>query len=501
MGGETILEMRNIVKRFPGVHALKQCRLDLRRGEVLALVGENGAGKSTMMKILTGIYPDYGGEIVLNGKNVHFSTIRDAQHSGVSMVHQELNMLNHLSVAKNIFIGRESDGFFYSERQLNQKAQALIDEFHIGVRPTDIVADLSVGKIQIVEIARAMSYPNTQVLILDEPTAALSAAEANELFGKVRELKAKGIAIIFISHRMGEIKKNTDRITVMRDGEYIGTVNTAETEMGDIIKMMVGREILEAPKQKSTVPADAPVVLKAENLCSKQVKNVSFELRKGEILGFAGLVGAGRTEVMRLLFGADKLHSGSISLNENPVKISTCKDAVKNGIAYLSEDRKRYGIVIGLSVQDNAVMASLEKYARGPLLDKRKAARDTGRYVSDLRIKTPSIQELVRNLSGGNQQKVVITKWLIKDTEILIFDEPTRGIDVGAKAEIYSLIESLAAAKKSIILVSSDLTEVLRMSDRIVVMCEGRKIKELDIAEADQETIMHYATMYEVEGA
>lgn len=497
---QTILEMIDIDKKFPGVHALKKCRFSLRKGEVHALVGENGAGKSTMMKILTGIYSEYDGDVIFNGKKVNFHSIKDAQEAGISIVHQELNMLNHLTVAQNIFIGRESKGFFTSEKLINEKTKKLIDDFKINVRPTDKVADLTVGKAQMVEIARAMSYESTKILVLDEPTAALSDVEAIDLFEKVRDLKEKGVSIIFISHRMGEIKQITDRVTIMRDGEYVDTLETDKCEISDIICRMVGREILHEPKVKSNIPKNAPVTLEVKNLSSDIVKNVSFNLHKGEILGFAGLVGAGRTETMRLIFGADKKSSGEIYINGQAVNIRNSVDAVKHGIGYLPEDRKRFGIVLGLSVKDNSVMARLDDYLKyKTFVMDNKCVKDTQRYIKELKIKTPTHNQLVKNLSGGNQQKVVIAKWLIKDTDILIFDEPTRGIDIGAKEEIYNLIEELASQGKSIIMVSSDLPEVLRLSDRVIVMCEGRKTKELDISEVNQEVVMKYATMHREE--
>lgn len=498
---QVILEMIDIDKKFPGVHALKKCKFSLRKGEVHALVGENGAGKSTMMKILTGIYPDYDGTVIFNSQRVQFHSIKDAQKTGISIVHQELNMLNHLTVAQNIFIGRESNGFFTSEKLINQKTQKLIDDFKINVSPTDKVSDLTVGKAQMVEIARAMSYEATKVLVLDEPTAALSDLETIDLFEKIRTLKEQGVAIIFISHRMGEIKAITDRVTVMRDGEYVDTLETNKCEISDIIRLMVGRDVLQEPKTKSRVQKDAPIALEVENINSDVVKDVSFKLHKGEILGFAGLVGAGRTETMRLIFGADKMKSGNIYINGKKTHINNSVDGVKNGIGYLSEDRKRYGLVLGLSVKDNSVISNLDNYVSSHLfINDKKCIDDTNKYIKNLDIKTPSYKQLVKNLSGGNQQKVVIAKWLLKDTQILIFDEPTRGIDVGAKAEIYNLMDELVSIGKSIIMVSSDLPEVLRMSDKIIVMCEGRKTGELDISDANQEKIMKLATLYEGEG-
>jgi ribose transport system ATP-binding protein len=344
-----------------------------------------------------------------------------------------------------------------------------------------------------------MSYPATKVLILDEPTAALSEAEAEDLFEKMEQLKARGVAIIFISHRLEEIKRVSDRVTIMRDGQYIDTLNAKTCTIQDIVRLMVGREVLEEPKAKSNVPEGAPVVLTASHLKSNKVKDVSFELHKGEILGFAGLVGAGRTETMRLIYGADPKDGGEITINGKNAEIHHSKDAIEHGIGYLSEDRKRYGLVLGLSITDNTVLSSydLPELHNGIFVNEKHSAEVSEKYVKQLKTKTPSVRQLVKNLSGGNQQKVVIAKWMLRNCDILIFDEPTRGIDIGARAEIYNLMDSLVKEGKSIIMVSSDMTEVLKMSDRIVVMCEGRKTGELDIAEATQDKIMTLATKYQ----
>lgn len=496
---EIILDMKDIDKTFPGVHALNRCKFSLKKGEVHALIGENGAGKSTLVKIMTGIYNDYDGEYFFLGKKVHFQSIKEAQQAGISIVHQELNMMNDLTVAQNIFIGRESNGFFCSDKTINEKAEKLIQDFEIQVKATELLKNLSVGKAQMVEIARAMSFESTKVLILDEPTAALSEAEAEDLFKKVAVLRKKGVSIVFISHRLGEIMRIADRVTVMRDGAYIDTLDIAKCTTDDIIRLMVGREILEEPKQKSNVKPGAPVVLEAKNIVSNKIKNVSFSLKKGEILGFAGLVGAGRTEVMRLICGADRMHSGEVLINGKRCKIEHAKDAIKHGIGYLSEDRKRYGLVLGLSVEDNTVLSSYDKLSKMGFVQARSCQQETNQYVKKLKIKTPGTKQMVKNLSGGNQQKVVISKWLLRDVDILIFDEPTRGIDVGARAEIYNLMEELINEGKSIIMISSDLTEVLRMSDRIMVMCEGRITGELSIEEANQNNIMQFATKQERE--
>lgn len=492
--GDIILTMKNIDKSFPGVHALDHVNLELRKGEVHALMGENGAGKSTLMKVLTGIYKKDSGTITYEGKEVEFKNTKAAQDAGIVIVHQELNMLGHLTVAQNLFIGREfKKGFRIDDKKMNEEAQKLFDKLHVDIDPTERMSDLTVGKQQMCEIAKAVSF-DAKVIIFDEPSAALTETEIEALFQIIRNLKQKGIAMVYISHRMDEIKMITDRVTVMRDGAYVGTVRTEECTKEDIIHMMVGRVIYEEPKTHSTVPQDAPVVLKVEHLTAgKMVQDISFELRKGEILGFSGLMGAGRTETARALFGADPKEGGDIYVNGRKVLIRNPEDAVRHGIGYLSEDRKRYGIVIQKSVTENTTMAALHKFMKGLFINKKKEKETAKEYVETLATKTPDVEQLVINLSGGNQQKVVIAKWLTQDCEILIFDEPTRGIDVGAKNEIYKLMNRLASEGKSIIMISSEMTEILRMSDRIIVMCEGKKTGELTIEEATQEKIMHLA--------
>ena len=458
-------------------------------------MGENGAGKSTLMKILTGIYSKDSGEIKYMGQEVCYKGPAESEEAGISIVHQELNMMNDLTVAQNLFIGREEmKGLFIDDKKMNEKASELFKVLKIDINPAEKIGNLTVGKQQMVEIAKAISS-NAKVIIFDEPTAALTDSEIEELFKVIRDLKKKGTGMVYISHRMDEINIISDRVIVMRDGEYVGTLITKECSKDDIIKLMVGRTILGEPKTASNVAKDAPVVLKCENLNrGKAVKNVSFELKKGEILGFSGLMGAGRTEVARLIFGADKKDSGKIFINGKEVTINTPEDAVAHGIGYLSEDRKRYGLIVDKSIEENTVIASLNDFVKGMFIDKAKSKEVSQKYVESLKTKTPSVSQLVKKLSGGNQQKVVIAKWLVRNSDILIFDEPTRGIDVGAKSEIYALMESLAKEGKSIIMISSELPEVLRMSDRIIVMCEGRITGTLDIAEANQEVIMESAT-------
>ncbi len=491
-----LLEMNDVSKRFLGVHALKGVHFDLRCGEVHALVGENGAGKSTLMKVLTGIHQPDGGEIFFEGKPYAVKNIGEAQNLGISMIHQELNMMNDLTVAQNVFIGRElKKGPWLDDAGMVRETQKIFDRIGIKIDPKTKLGRLTVGKQQMVEIAKAVSR-ECKLLILDEPTAALTQTEIEDLFRIMGDLKAKGIGMVYISHRMDEISRISDRITVMRDGEYVGTVDTVSVTKDDIINMMIGRVVYEDPKTHSEVPEDAETVLEVKNLSSGNLfKDVSFKLRKGEILGFSGLMGAGRTEVARAIFGADPHDGGEIFVNGKRVNIKSPEDAVKLGIGYLSEDRKRYGLLLDKSVAENTALASIDKYTKGGIINDRQIKAEAREENAKLRTKTPSMEQLLKNLSGGNQQKVIIARWLIKNSDILIFDEPTRGIDVGAKSEIYTLMNQLAKQGKSIIMISSELVEILRMSDRILVMCEGKKTGELDISEANQENIMQLATL------
>jgi ribose transport system ATP-binding protein len=492
---EPLVEMTGISKSFPGVHALEDARFELLPGEVHALVGENGAGKSTLMKILAGIYKRDAGSIRIKGREEEVPSPHAAQSLGISMIHQELNLMYHLTVAQNIFIGREPRrGLLLDEGALNAKARQLFDDLHLNLDPRTRVGSLAVAQQQMVEIAKALSY-DSAVLIMDEPTAALTDTEIEELFRIIRQLRDQGKGIVHISHRLEELKQISDRITVMRDGRYVATVGTAEAEIQQIISMMVGRAVFEATPELPE-KRDPNVVLEVKGLNrGRQVRDISFQLHRGEILGIAGLVGAGRTEVMRAIFAADRPESGEITMNGKPVTIRSPSDAVRNRIAYLSEDRKRYGLALGMDVEVNIVLASLRRFANSFGWVRTSATRKQAlEQVQALAIKTPGITQLAKNLSGGNQQKVVIAKWLTADTDILIFDEPTRGIDVGAKSEIYRLLNDLAKQGKSIIMISSELPEILRMSHRILVMCEGRITGELSAAEATQERIMTLAT-------
>ena len=494
---DLLVQMQGIDKAFAGVAACSDCQFELRPGEVHALVGENGAGKSTLMKILAGVYRKDAGRILLSGQEVEINNPHQAQVLGVTMIHQELNLMPHLTIAQNIFIGREPRQgipFLLNEPKINQQAQEILASLHLTLNPKQRVGGLTVARQQMVEIAKALSY-NSQVLIMDEPTAALTEAEIDELFHMIHRLREKGVGIVYISHRMGEIKKITDRVTVMRDGHYIDTLLTPETTIDKVISLMVGRTIYESkPELPATQPTE--VVLDVRNLNRGRVlRDVSFQLKRGEILGFAGLMGAGRTEVARAIIGADPCDSIELRVNGSAVTIRNPQDAVQQGIGYLSEDRKRYGLVVGMDVANNISMASMKQFLTGlGIVDDKKITETAKKQVEMLSVKTPSVKQRVRNLSGGNQQKVVIAKWLTADTDVLIFDEPTRGIDVGAKSEIYKLLNELARQGKSIIMISSELEEILRMSHRIVVMCEGRITGELSSAEATQEKIMQLAT-------
>lgn len=496
---EIILEMHGIEKYFAGVHALKSVEFELKKGEVHALMGENGAGKSTLMKVLCGIYPKDAGTVKLFGNEVKFTNISESQHTGIGIIHQELNMMNHLTVAQNIFIGREPKlkGIYIDDKKMEEDAIKLFQRIGVHIDPSAALGTLTVGKQQMVEIAKAISR-NSKILILDEPTAMLTQVEVDELFVIMNDLRAKGIGMIYISHRMDEITRISDRVSVMRDGEYIGTLLTKDTCKDEIVKMMVGRVIYGEQKAKSTVSQDAPIVLEVKNLSQgRTIKDVSFQLHKGEILGFSGLMGAGRTEVARAIYGADTFEHGEIFINGKKVTLKNPAQAVEQGICYLSEDRKRYGCMLNKSVAENSVLSALMNYSHNGFINDTQIEIDATEYNARLKTKTPSVHQMIKNLSGGNQQKVIVAKWLIRNSEIFIFDEPTRGIDIGAKSEMYTLMEDLVAKGKSIIMISSELSEIQRLSDRVIVMCEGKITATLNIEDATQEEVMKYATMRE----
>jgi ribose transport system ATP-binding protein len=492
-----LVEMKGIEKSFPGVHALKAVQFDLRPGEVHALMGENGAGKSTLMKIMSGIYPHDGGDMFVDGQPVTPDGPRAAQDLGIGIIHQELSLMNDLTAAQNVLIGREPRRSFgrLDEVALNARTAEIFASLNLDMDPRTQVGTQTIARQQLIEIAKALSYA-PRVLIMDEPTAALNDTEINELFKVIEKLKADGVGIVYISHRMDEIKRIADRVTILRDGAYIETVNAADTPLSTIIQLMVGREVKQmTPDIPDT--SQNPIALEVRNLSrGKDVRDVSFNVRKGEILGFAGLMGAGRTEVARIIFGADPRDGGEILVDGQPVNIRTPHTAVQAGIGYLSEDRKHFGLAVDMTVRANIAMADLGRFtSRTGVLNETAMENTALDYIDRLGIRTPSDLQEVRLLSGGNQQKVVIAKWLLRDCDVLIFDEPTRGIDVGAKSEIYALLEDLAAQGRAIIVISSELPEVMRLSHRIAVMCEGRLTGILPGgATTTQEQIMQLAT-------
>ena len=495
---EELFRMEGIYKSFPGVQAVKDCSFDLYTGEVHALVGENGAGKSTLVKILAGVYRKDSGKIFVRGKEASIVNTRSARDASIAMIHQELQLVPHLTVAMNVFIGREHRKkirFLVDDKKSISETHKIIERMKVNLNPAARVMDLSIAEQYMVEIAKAISQ-NASILILDEPTAALTDTETQTLFGLIREMKSQGMGIIYISHRMEELSQIADRVTVMRDGNYIGTRNIQDITVDEIVNMMVGRTIYEATPELPEHPSEE-TVLEVKNLNrGSKIRDVSFKLRKNEILGFAGLIGAGRTEVARAIFGADPFDSGEIYVHGKKVNIKHPYDAVRQGIGYLSEDRKRYGLTLKRDVITNVMLASYNKYSKAKVfVDTKRINPTTKKMVSELDIATPSIEQMVSNLSGGNQQKVVIAKWLVRDSEILIFDEPTRGIDVGAKSEVYKLMNKLARQGKSIIMISSELPEILRMSHRVIVMCEGSITGDLNAGEATQEKIMQLATV------
>jgi ribose transport system ATP-binding protein len=488
-----LLKMQHITKRFPGVLALSDVNFDVEAGEVHALLGENGAGKSTLMKILSGVYQRDAGEIVFKGRSVDFTTPRQAQLAGITTIYQELNQIPYLSVTENIFLGSEIErGALLDWRAMHRQARELLARLHLDIDPRTPIADLGVGQQQMVEVAKALHH-KADLIIMDEPTSALSIREIDDLFAIIRQLKAEGVALIYISHHLDEAFEISDRITVLRDGRHIATLPTSSLDMERLITLMVGRDLSEQfPKESAPLGAE---VLRVENLTQgKRLKNISFSLRAGEVLGVAGLVGAGRTELVRALFGADPIDSGRILIDGVPVTIRSPQDAIRHGIALLTEDRKRQGLILGMNVRENTTLSILGGLTRGWFTDRRKESAITQSFIDSMAIKTPNQEQLVSNLSGGTQQKVVLAKWMATQPKILIFDEPTRGIDVGAKVEIYKLMNTLAKQGVAIIMVSSELPEILGMSDRVMVIREGRVTGFLTRQEATQEKIIAYAT-------
>lgn len=493
MKHEYVLTMEGISKQFPGVRALSNVELRARKGMVHALMGENGAGKSTLMKCLIGMYVPDSGTITFKGERLNITNTHYALSKGISMIHQELSPIPQMTVAENIYLGREPMTWYglVDMRKMNRMATELLDRLRIKIKPTAKMCELSIANIQLAEIAKAVSY-NSDLIIMDEPTSAITEAEVEGLFNIIRSLREQGRAIIYISHKMDEIFKITDEVTVFRDGQYIATDPTSDLSHGKLIEKMVGRTLTDM-FHKETVDF-GPVFLEVENLSGKGFRNVSFQVRRGEILGVAGLIGAGRTETVEGVFGVTRTHGGTTKINGKQVTIKSPADAIRNGMALLTEDRKLTGLYLNASVRENMFIANIKRYLLGPFVRFGKIEKDCSTMRDLMRIKTPSLMQLVKFLSGGNQQKVLISRWLLTEPDLLILDEPTRGIDVGAKSEIYRLMTEFVRSGKAIIMISSELPEILGMSDRIMVMHEGDKAGELSRAEATQEKILHLAT-------
>ncbi len=501
-----LLRMEQISKSFPGVQALEDVSLDIRAGEVLGLIGENGAGKSTLMKILSGVYPRDSGHLFIDGQPIHIHNPHHAQELGISIIYQEFNLMPNLTVMENVFVGREPSRFgFVDWPRLEEQTQQLLNRLGVGLSPSAIVRNLSVAEQQMVEIAKSLSL-EVRVIIMDEPTSALSDAEVQTLLSVMRELRRNGIGVVFISHRLDEVRAICDRIAVLRDGKKVGELEAATASEDQVIRLMVGRPLSQFFHKDATAQAQIgqDIVLEVRGLTRTGSKldpnatvldNISFKLRRGEILGLAGLVGAGRTEVARTIFGADARDAGEIYVNSQPAHIRSPLDAIRHGIGFVPEDRKLQGLILSLAVRENVSLSNLDRLTNFGFVKLAQERSQVQEYVDRLNIRTPSLEQRVINLSGGNQQKVVISKWLMLQPKILIMDEPTRGIDVGAKAEIYDLMDQLARSGVSLIMISSELPELLAMSDQVVCMAAGRVTGALARSEATPERVMRYCTL------
>lgn len=488
MTGKTILKLNNISKLYPGVTALHDLNIKFKEGEVHAIVGENGAGKSTMIKTISGAIQPTQGTIEIDGLRYDYMTPQLSRQHGIAVIYQEFTLIPVLSASENIFLGEFiMNGMVLDRRTMNKKAEDLFKRLNVKIDPSKIVADLTTGYQQIVEIAKAVSK-NAKILIMDEPSAPLTTSEVEALFNIVDTLKKEGVTIIYISHRMEEIFRLSDRVSVMRDGEYIATLDTSSTNKKELIKLMVGRELNETYPERKSLPGKT--ILSIKNLTGNGVKNISFDVRKGEILGLAGLIGAGRTELAQLIFGYQKIESGEIILDGKTISPKSPEEAIQKGIALVPEDRKRQGLVLEMTIRENTTMPSLKKISKTTVIRSGDEKKIVSTYMDSLRIKAPTSEQKVKNLSGGNQQKVVLAKWLATAPQLLIFDEPTRGIDVGAKQEIYMIMNELVEQGKTIIMISSDMEELIGMSDRIVVLCQGRVTGILDKDQLDQELIL-----------
>ena len=495
--GNSLVQMKNIAKSFSGTKVLKGVNLELGHGEILALLGENGAGKSTLMKILSGIYSKDSGEIYLDGELCHFQNPKEAQNKGVAIIHQEMNLCNDLSVSENIFLGREvMDGLRLNHKKMDEEAQKILDDLGISMKSTELAGDLKVSEQQMVEIAKALSQ-DAKILIMDEPTSALSRKEIEDLFRVIRKLRDEGRGIIYISHRLDELRAIADKVSILRDGENVISGDLKDFSIDDIIRHMVGREIQD--KFPRILCEKGKEILRVESLnAGPKVRNISFSLYEGEILGIAGLMGAGRTETTRALFGVDEKTSGKIYLFGEEVKTNTPKDSIELGMALIPEDRRKDGLCTDLSIRENISLPNLDsmKNSLGVLSKdlELKISEDT---IKSLNVKAKDREMISKNLSGGNQQKVVLGKWLVRNPKVILFDEPTRGIDIGAKVEIYQIMNELKKKGVGVLFISSEMEEVLGMSDRILIFCDGRITGELSREEANQENILKLATRYE----
>lgn len=473
MKENVLLQMKNVHKSFPGVKALRAVNLELRAGEVHALLGENGAGKSTLIKVLGGIYIAEEGEIFIDGKKITIHGVNDSHSNGIAIIHQELVLVPHMTVAENIFLGREKGtGFWVNHESMKKEAQKLLDAYHMKIDASDYVKDLTIAQQQMVEIVKAISY-ESKILVMDEPTSSIADTEVEFLFQTMRALTKKGVGIIYISHKMDELEQICDRVTILRDGTYVDTKVVKETSRNELIALMVGRKLANYYTRDYLVPGN--VILKCENIADgKMVKGADFEVRKGEIVGFSGLVGAGRSELMKCIFGLTGHYSGSIYIDGKKAEIHSPMDALKAGLALVPEDRKQEGLYNVQSVSFNSTIEVLDLFIKGIWVDTGKEREITQTYIDRMNTKTPSQEQVIGNLSGGNQQKVMIGRWLATNPRILIMDEPTRGVDIGAKSEIYGIMNELVKKGVSIIMISSELPEILNMSDRVYVMCDGR---------------------------
>ncbi|TCS78075.1 monosaccharide ABC transporter ATP-binding protein (CUT2 family) [Muricomes intestini] len=501
MSEEYVLQLQHIRKEYPGVVALKDVSLELKKGEILALIGENGAGKSTLIKTCSGAVIPTSGKIVVNGSEHTSMTPQLAAENGIAIIYQEFNNVAELSAAENLFLGRPiKKGFIIDKAAMEKEAAKAFERLHIKINPKSLMKNLTVGYQQMVEIAKAIQQ-DAKILIMDEPSAPLTSAEVESMFEVVERLREEGISIIYISHRLEEIYRLSDRIVVLRDGEYVKTLATKESHVEELIHLMVGRELTETyPPRKDCINKDE-IVLELQDVCGNGDEDINLQVHKGEILGLGGLVGAGRTELAHLVFGAARKKSGKMILDGKEINPKSPRDAIDLGIALVPEDRKRHGAMLGVSIKNNINMAVYERNSTLSVIDAKKEKKIANKYKDELAIKTPTLEQLVKNLSGGNQQKVILARWLAANSELVIFDEPTRGIDVGAKYEIYKLMNHLIEEEgKTILLISSEMEELMGMSDRIVVLAEGRVTGELDKSEFEQDKIMAFASAAGKEG-